>query len=258
MKKTYRVALTLTLTLAVCLSVYSCKRQSDHTRETQKEVSADQERKMEEIRTGVEQSKKVIVAKVNGEGITQYALMREMNEIASLYVRDKKEMTPEITEMIRKEALNRAIFRALAVQEARRQGMTVLPQAVDDAIKKIRESMGSPEAYSKYLEHLSMTEDQLRKEIEEGQLLQRILAKEVYDKITVDEKTLKRSYETEKSKFLTRDNPPRQMTYQEARPSIEAYIKTQRGRELREQWEKSLRREAKVEIMPMDGETKLK
>jgi len=258
MKKAYGIALTVALTVAVSLPIYSCKRQSDQTKETQKEVSPDQNRKMEEIRTGVEESKKVIVAKVNGEEITQYALMREMNEIASLYVQDKQKMTPEITEMIRKEALNRAIFRALALQEAKRQGMTVSPQVVDDAVKKIRESLGSPEAYSKYLAHLSMTEDQMRKEIEEGQLLQRILAKEVYDKIPVDEKTLKRTYEKEKSKFVTRDKPPRQMTYQEARPSIEGYIKTQRGREMRDQWERSLRKEANVEIIPMEGETKLK
>jgi len=154
--------------------------------------------------------------------------------------------------------LNNLIFKELAVQEAIQEGMRVKPEAVEDVINKIKAQAGSEEAYKKYLEERNVNEDALKKTVERSRLLEMITAKEIFDKIKVDDKVLRNTYEKDKASFMTRDNPSRQMSFEEAKGFIENKIKSERGQKRIAEWNNILRGKAKIEVMLDEVEKKMK
>jgi len=150
------------------------------------------------------------------------------------------------------------IFKELAVQEAIKEGMRIKPQAVEDVINKVKAQAGSEEAYKKYLEERNVNEDALKKIVERSHLLEMITAKEIFDKIKVDDKVLRNTYDKEKASFMTKDNPPRQMSFEEAKGFIEGRIKSERGEKRMAEWDNELRKKAKIEVMLDEVEQKLK
>ena len=181
---------------------------------------ADHEKMLSEFQKGVEESKKYVVAKVNGVDITMNDLIGKMNQIAPKYIARGHERTPEIDQMVKQEALDIIIFRELAVQEAVRQGMKVTPAQVDETLQKIKANMGSEDQFNKFLDMTGETEESLRKGIERNQLFNMIVAEEIYHKANAGDAS-----EVEQRRL---------------------------------EWEAELKKEAKIEIMLEDVEKKLK
>jgi hypothetical protein len=77
-----------------------------------------------------------------------------------------------------------------------------------------------------------------------------ITAREIYGKIKVDDKALSDAYEKEKASFMTRDNPPRQLSFEEVKDFLVRKIKAEKGEKLIAKWNNELRKKAKIEIMP--------
>jgi hypothetical protein len=96
---------------------------------------AEHENIITDYKKGVEDSKKIVVARVNGVGITLNDLIVRMNKIASDYIPQSHERAPEIDQKVKQEALDILLFRELAVQEAVRQGMTVPHETVEPLSK---------------------------------------------------------------------------------------------------------------------------
>lgn len=61
---------------------------------------------MEMVQKNSEESKQIITAKVRGNDITQFSVLREMNSISRQYLTPGHPATPEIVAKIRKDALN--------------------------------------------------------------------------------------------------------------------------------------------------------
>ena len=131
----------------------------------------------------MEESKKVVVARVNGAEITMYDLLNRMNRIAPLYMQPGQPRDPGTDARVKQEALNVLIFRELAVQEAVRQEMKVEPEALDRSVKTLKDRLGSEDAYRTYLSREGLTEESLRKAIERDQLYDRIADKEILRKV---------------------------------------------------------------------------
>ena len=168
---------------------------------------AEHEEMLEKYRKGVEESKKVIVARVNGAEITMYDLLNQMNRIAPLYMKPGHPRDPGTDARVKQEALNVMIFRELAVQEAVRQGMKVEPEALDRSVKTLKDRLGSEDAYRAYLSREGLTEESLRKAIERDQLYERIAEKEIFRKVQASGKndlpaveTRRREWEAEMKK----------------------------------------------------------
>ena len=174
-----------------------------------------------EYRKGVEESRKVVVAKVNGADITMYDLINKMNQIAPSQIPRGHQRTPEIDQMVKKEALDILIFRELAVQEAVRQGMKVSPEQIDETLKEIKAKMGSEEAFHKSLSMNGETEESFKKVIERDQLFNMIVKQEIYRKAMEDADP--QSVENRK-----------------------------------QEWEAELKKDAKIEIMLEEAEKKIK
>ena len=182
---------------------------------------ADHESMVSQYRKGIEESRKIVVAKVNGADITMYDLINKMNQIAPGYIPPGHERTPEMDQMVKKEALDVLIFRELAIQEAVRQGMKVPPEQIDETLKKIRAKAGSEDAFNKSLNMTGETEESLRKTIERDQLFDMIVKQEIFRKATEDPDP--HSVENKKS-----------------------------------EWEAELKKNAKIEIMLEEVEKKIK
>ncbi|MBI5741432.1 MAG: SurA N-terminal domain-containing protein [Nitrospirae bacterium] len=142
----------------------------------------DHEQAEQEYLKGVEESKEIIVAKVDGSDVTMKDLISAMNRLAPKYVKDPRDIDPEIDQKVKQEALDLLIFRELALHEAARQGLRAAPEEVEETMKKIKENMGSDDAFRKSLSLSGNTEESLRRQIERDHLFRMITDKEVLQK----------------------------------------------------------------------------
>ena len=253
MKKTNLIMAGVLMAFAMVFTCSSCSKKEEASKSAlQKEelkLTPEQATQKEKIKEGIKQSQTIVIAKVNGADLTMFDLVREMNTAASKIIPHGQTGTPELTAKVKKEALNNLIFKELAVQEAIKEGMRVKSEAVEDVINKVKAQAGSEEAYKKYLKERNVTEDALKKTVERSHLLEMITAKEIFDKIKVADKVLRNTYEKDKASFMTKDNPPRQMSFEEAKGFIENKIKSERGQKRIAEWNNKLRKKAKVEVM---------
>ena len=196
MKKT-TIWLPLGLAVMVALATLSC---SGGKKEAEKKPP-EHEKMVQQYEKGVEESKKVVIARVNGTEITMKDLIEQMNRMAPKYLSKREERSPETDQRVKKEALDFLVFRELATQEAARRGMKVKPEAVDQAIAAIKSKAGSEEAFRKNLAMTGYTEATMRQAVERGLLFDMIAGQEIFQKIKVDEKRIKAVYDRDRMKF---------------------------------------------------------
>jgi peptidyl-prolyl cis-trans isomerase D len=252
MKRVLKLILFVLIVGAFMFSGFSCKKKESPkfgTKIEQPPLSPEQKRQLEEIKKGIEESKKLVVAKVNGQPITMFQIVREMNSIAPKYIKEGEPSTPEITEKIKKEALKTLIDKELAIQEAKRQKITIKKETIDNVIDKLIDMLGSKKAFEQDLKERNLTEYELRKNIERSHLYELITKKEIYDKIVVNDEVLKNYYEKNKKLFVLPSKPPKQMGFEEAKDLVKKYYKADEGRRLMDIWLEGLRKNAKIEII---------
>jgi hypothetical protein len=248
MKKIYFTIMAGLLTAAITLTGSSCKKKEQA--EAPPPPTPEQRAAIEEAKKSVEESKKVDVAEVNGVEITMHDLIREMNKVAPKYIKGDEKETPRTTEKVRKEALDNLIFAELAVQESVKQGITVGPERVDEVVQAMKKQTGSPEAYKEYLDGLGITENELRKRIERSHRLELITAKEIYQKIKIDDKDIRAEYKKNKNAFKDASGKP--MSYEEAAQLIKRKLIAEAGAVKKAEWGKALRKNAKI-VIAKDG-----
>ncbi len=248
MKGTSLRIVTLTILLAFALAGISCSKQKAADKEVPRltpEQAKQHEKMLEERNKSIEASKKNTVAKVNGVAITMYDLISEMNAVAPQFIKPGQKKDEQIDAKVRKAALDRLVFRELAVQEATRQGMKVAPENVSSALKKIKESFKTEDAYRDNLKKSGITEEELKKQLERNMIVDMITEKEIFDKVKVDPKQVKKVYEKDKASYK---GPSGQMSFEEARPLIEQKLMTPLVQKREDEWVNSLTKAAKIEI----------
>ena len=181
------------------LTAVSCSKKDD----SRTVKPAGHDKMVEERVKDIEESKKIVVAKVNGTEIRMNELVERMNFIAPMYAKSPQEMTPELDQQLKKQALDILIFRELAIQEAVRQGISAPPQEVSERVLQRKAEMGSEEAFTKNLRLTGHTEGSFRKMTERNLLFDIIADREITRKIKVDEKREREAYEKEKGKLFT-------------------------------------------------------
>jgi hypothetical protein len=173
------------ISITIGFTLISCTRDNA----PQKEPSApstESPRIAGEYQKSLEESKKTIAAKVNGVPISRHDLVGEMNAIAPQYIKPGQKRDPKTDEKVRKEALDRLIYRELAVQEAKKQGMKAPPDAVAGELKRIKAEMKTEEAFRRNLSKSGITEEDLKRQIERNLIVEMITEKEIFGKVTVD------------------------------------------------------------------------
>lgn len=251
MKNIYFTIMAGLLTVAITLTGSSCKKKEQA--EAPPPLSPEQQARMEIIKKGAEDAKKVNAAEVNGVEITMLELIREMNKIAPKYVKGDEKAAPGTTAKVKQEALDNLIFAELAVQEAIKQGITVSPERIDEVVQLMKKQTGSSEAYQEYLDGLGITENELKKRIERSHRLELITAKEIYQKIKIDDKDIRAEYEKNKSVF--KDGSGKPMLYEDAAQIIKKKLIAEAGAVKKNEWGKTLRKNAKI-VIAKDGGNK--
>jgi SurA N-terminal domain len=239
--RTMNTAVMMVMLIA-SLVLFACRK----TEPTSAKVSPEAHQN-EMVKKSFEESKQVIAAKVNGEAITMFSVLREMNSIAPQYLKPGQPSTPEINAKIRKDALNTLITQELAVQEAIKRGLKVTPETIDNEIRKIKTGKGSEAGYQEYLGNNGLTENDLRKMIEQDTLFEMIAAQEIDAKITVTDAALRERYKKEKAGL--KDSSHRNMSFEEAKGMLELKVRAEAGDRRMREWEKELRKNARIELL---------
>jgi SurA N-terminal domain len=234
--------------LAVPFLFFACKK-TDKAGANVSQATPEQQQKMELLKKSFDESQKVIAAKVNEEPISQFFVVREMNTLVPQYLTPGQQITPELSQKIHAIALNGLIFKELVVQEAKKKGMKVDPQAIENELKNFKSKTGSEAAYQEYLSNNGFTEESFRNMIEKDYLYQTVLAHEIYAKITVSDEMLRKRYQQEKSQFMPKDAKHRQVTFDEMKEILEQKIKAEKGEEKIREMDKFLRNNAHIEII---------
>ena len=206
MKRAFLIFTGIVL-IAMSGLVSSCSKKEQPAK---KELPAGHEKIIGEMTKGMEQAKKIEVATVNGNKITMAGLIREMNAIGPRFLRPGEKPTPEIKAEVRKRALDNVIFRKLAVEEARKQGMEVPPGVVEKNLQELKRRLGSEEAYKVYSARMMATDDDMKKILGNEYLFRMIITKEIFDKVKEpDMSQIKEAYRKEKlmmpEKFIADD-----------------------------------------------------
>ncbi len=194
-----------------------------------------------------EESKKITAAKVNGEAITMFDLLRQMNALAPQYVKPGQQLTPELNGKIKIEALNVLIFKEMAVQAAKKSGMKIDAEMVDEELKKIKTKSGSDKAFQDFLDYSGFTVEALRKTLERDLLFQMVVAHKIYANIPITDADLRARYKRDKAGL--KDAANRQMTFEAAKGLLEQRIQTEVGEKKIQEWEKELKKNARIEII---------
>lgn len=163
------------------------------------EISEEEFAKLK--KKGLEEARKIVVAKVNGANITMDQVVNTMNRLAK--AGRPAPSTQEGIEKAKKEAIDRLIFQELAYQKAIADNIEVNPENIESAIANLKANLGGDEeAYKKLLEDEMLTEEELRAQIKRSLMLEVIFAREVLDKITVPDDLVKKEYDAVKHKYI--------------------------------------------------------
>jgi hypothetical protein len=228
------------------VALISCKGDTAQKKEPSNRTT-ESSRVAEEQRKRFGESQQTIVAKVNGVPVMMPELLQEMNAIAPQYMKPGQKRDPKTDEKIRKEALNRLIWRELAVQAAKTQGMKAPAEAVAEELKRIKGEMKTEDAFRQNLAKSGITEEDLKKRIERNLLVEMVTEKEVFGKAVVAPDEARKVYE---KKYAVRKGPSRPMTFEEAQPLIEKELMTAAVQKREDEWVAEMRKGAKIEIAP--------
>jgi hypothetical protein len=229
--------------LIVQAVLIGCKK--TETTGTKSQITEEQHQEAMVLKS-FEESKMAIAATVNNEPITKFALLREMNVIAAQYVKPGQTPTPELSAKIREDALNNLIFQELAVQEARKRGLHVNPETIDNAIKNIVAKQGSLNAYQKYLSDNGLSEQELRRIIDQDALFELIATQEVDARIKVTDEELRQRYNRERAGL--KDAAHKELTFEAAKGMLEQKLREEAGEKRMRVWEKELKKKARIKI----------
>lgn len=212
---------------------------------------AQRDAKRGQSRQIAEATQKLVAARVNGVDVSMRELIREMNLVSRVSTDLNEQTFPASTKKIRKKALDNLIFRELVLQEAARQGITAGQNEVEEVFRQLRKQLGSEEEYRRYLDLKEITEADLRKRIERGRCFELMTAREIYQKVKIDEREMRAEYGKNKSAYL---NASRQLSYEEAAGLIRRTLTLRTAAEKMKEWGRNLRRNAKIVIARNDGE----
>jgi peptidyl-prolyl cis-trans isomerase C len=118
--------------------------------------------------------------KVNNETMSDTELAAEEERInQQLALHLTQEQVEGMKDMVKKQAAENLINRALLREAADREGIKASEQEVDERVEMIKSKFDSPEAYSQQLAVLGITQRDLRDEMETALRMEKILQKHV-------------------------------------------------------------------------------
>jgi peptidyl-prolyl cis-trans isomerase C len=148
------------------------------------------------------------VASVNGSPISQIRLQREMNRQEQQLLMEGLALEESQRGAFRSEVLERLINQELILQESRRKGYTVAPEALAEQLAAIRGQFPDQDSFIQTLAQWSFTEETLEEEIARGLTIQAYIEAEINSSITISPEEA-RAYYGEHPEMFARDEQVR-------------------------------------------------
>lgn len=136
------------------------------------------------------------VAVVNGSVISQADLDREVDRVRQMFLSRGRPLSDSQVSQLQKEVLESLINRELLYQESRKQGVKVDEAAVDAELKGLKARFAGEAGFKKALEHVGLSEEDLRSQIREDMAVRQLVEGLFASKIAVSDKESKAYYET--------------------------------------------------------------
>lgn len=184
-------------------------------------------------------------AKVNGTVITGAEFTSSLDQLTDLSATQGANVTDAaVIAQLRTQAIETLVNAELLRQAALAEGIATTPEDIENRFNEIRDGLGGAEVLASRMAEFGVTEESLRKDIENEFLIQAL-----FD-VKIDSDSIQVS-ETEVSEFYTRAGgaeaglPP----LEEVREQIVAQVKFEQEQTLINEYLTTLRDEAEVEIL---------
>ncbi|WP_324717571.1 peptidylprolyl isomerase [Carboxydochorda subterranea] len=141
-----------------------------------------------------EQSAQAAIANVNGQSIDLASFQRTYLDQLRAYEQSRGTVRPTDIEEIKYQALSQLINMRLLVQAARDEGIKVNRKDVDARFNQVRDGFPSEAEFRRQLQLRNMTEQDLRKAIEDGLMAEKLQEK-LASGIQVSDQEVARAYE---------------------------------------------------------------
>lgn len=143
-----------------------------------------------------------VVAKVNGKAISgeQYQkLFRQME--SSQGAGGRPGGAPADPQAFKEQVLERLITVEVLAQKAEQLKIQAEPQQLDQRIQEIQQSLGGEQAMKDALQAHGLSMEDLRADIQRSMRIQKLLEKEVFEKVAVDQGEVKGFYDSNPQVF---------------------------------------------------------
>jgi len=135
------------------------------------------------------------VAVVNGVTISKDTYDRELDFFVRRAATGGQQIPDVQMAQMKSEVLESLIDRELLFQESKKKGIQVKSDAVSDQLQKIQQRYPNKEEFQKLLSNMGLTESDVQAQIERGMAIQKLIDKEVTEKIKVSDEETKAFYD---------------------------------------------------------------
>lgn len=150
-----------------------------------------------------------IVAKVNGEGITQEEFDREFNMFKDAYKRQfgedvlsqETEDNRTLEDILRENVLEKLIIERLISKEIEGMDIKISDEEIEEQFENYKNSLGGEEEYKKFLENNDFTEEFLKENIKKELLFQKH-KEDFLDKTEISEEEKKKYFDANKDDLI--------------------------------------------------------
>jgi len=141
------------------------------------------------------------MAVVNGSVITRADFDREMSRVQQRLLSMGRPLSDSQLSAIKKRVLESLIDRELLYQESQKQRVTVEDAAINEQLSKLKERFPSEAEFKRALSEANLSEDAIKSQFKREMVIQRFIAKQFIQKITVSEKESKAYYDSHPDLF---------------------------------------------------------
>jgi len=144
---------------------------------------------------------KQIVAQVSGVPIYASDLNLAVTRFQQTLTSGGQEEQPKSEEELRNAALQVLIENELLFQEARRRGFTAAPEAVEEEMTAIEGQFPGPTTFDKALALMSVTREDLRRDLERAQAVERMIETAIRPTVSVSTEEARVYYDANPARF---------------------------------------------------------
>jgi parvulin-like peptidyl-prolyl isomerase len=142
-----------------------------------------------------------IVAKVNGEDISNHSILIQLKKTLKGYKKRGLPLTIEEEKITAKKLIDNEIKRTLLLQKGNAIGSKITDKTVEKKLKKIKASFKSNAVFEHELKNRKLTLGQYKKELKVDILMQEVIDREIIPGIKITDEDTKLYYEKNKNQF---------------------------------------------------------